>query len=179
MSNDVYVTVAGWVAKAPELRITADKSEWTSLRIASTPRRRQPDGQWTDGKTEWFEVKAWGELAENITKCVEKGHPVVVTGRLSTDEWRTNDGADRKNLVIHAQAIGHDLTRGRSTFVRVRHESGEGGELVDVTDAVELADDAEAVGADAVGADGSGADAVNGKSSAKAKADAKELAPAF
>ena|SRR5690554_1021401 len=173
MSNDVYVTVAGWVAKAPELRITADKTEWTSLRIASTPRRRQADGQWTDGKTEWFEVKAWGELADNITKCVEKGHPVVVTGRLSTDEWRTNEGADRKNLVINAQAIGHDLSRGRSTFVRVRREVGEGGEIVDVTDAVELADDAGSEGTE------SSSVASAGAAKAGAKAGVKETAPAF
>jgi len=165
MSNDVYVTVTGWVAKDPELRVTADKTEWTSLRVASTPRRRRADGEWTDGKTEWFEVKAWGELAQNITKSVEKGHPVVVTGRLSTDEWQTNEGADRKNLVIHAQAIGHDLARGRTKFLRVRHESAEGGGAVDVTDSVELPDDEVADGEE------SGTDV-------PAKA-ARELEPAF
>lgn len=138
MSNDVYVTVAGWVAKTPELRIAADKSEWTTVRVASTPRRRKADGQWTDGKTEWFEVKAWGDLAQNVVKSIERGNPVIVTGRLATDEWQTADGADRKNLVIHAQAIGHDLVRGRSTFVRVRHESGGEGAPVDVTGAVEV-----------------------------------------
>ncbi len=141
MSNDVYVTVTGWVAKKPELRVTADKTEWTTLRVASTPRRRNAAGEWTDGKTEWFEVKAWGELAENIWKSVETGHPVVVTGRLSTDEWQTSEGADRKNLVIHAQAIGHDLARGRTTFVRVRREAAGSGEPVDVTDAEELPGD--------------------------------------
>src|SRR5690606_12501788 len=173
MSNDVYVTVAGWVAKAPELRITADKTEWTSLRIASTPRRRQADGQWTDGKTEWFEVKAWGELADNISRCVEKGHPVVVTGRLSTDEWRTTEGADRKNLVINAQTIGHDLSRGRSTFVRGRRETGGAGEVVDVCDAVGRADDAGGDGAVVTGGESSVAN------SRSAKARATEAARAF
>lgn len=140
MSNDVYVTVAGWVAKKPEIRVTADKTEWTSVRVASTPRRRTADGRWTDGKTEWFEVKAWGELAQNVALSVDRGHPVVVTGRLTTDEWQTTEGADRKNLVIHAQAMGHDLARGRTTFVRVRHESGADGAVTDVSSAVELPD---------------------------------------
>ena len=138
MSNDVYVTVTGWVAKKPELRVAADKSEWTAVRVASTPRRRKPDGQWVDGKTEWFEVKAWGDLAQNLVLSLETGQPVVVSGRLATDEWQTTEGHERKNLVIHAQAIGHDLTRGRSSFVRVRHESSSEGVPVDVTGAVEV-----------------------------------------
>jgi len=140
MSNDVHVTVAGWVAKKPELRVANDKSEWTGLRGAPTPRRRKPDGQWVDGKTEWFEVKAWGELAQNITKSLDTGHPVVVSGRLTTEQWQTAEGHERSSLVIHAQAIGHDLTRGRSSFVRVRHESSGEGSPVDVTGAIEVPD---------------------------------------
>ncbi|NLF04173.1 MAG: single-stranded DNA-binding protein [Actinomycetales bacterium] len=138
MSNDVYVTVAGWVAKKPDLRVTADKTEWTTVRVANTPRRRKPDGQWTDGKTEWYEVKAWGDLAQNVVKSVDTGHPVIVYGRLSSDEWQTSEGQDRKNLVINAQIIGHDLARGRTDFIRVRHDAA--GEPVDVSDAVELPD---------------------------------------
>lgn len=163
--NDIHVTVTGWVAKTPELRITTDDREWTTLRIGSTPRRRNSEGIWVDGVTQWFEVKAWGRFARNVAKSIRGGNPVVVSGRMFTEEWETADGT-RSQQVIHAHTIGHDLTRGQADFVRVKHESGQDGNVVDVTDADELVDD------DAPDA-GGGSDAAGGA------AGVREPEPAF
>jgi len=123
MSNEVFVTVTGWVARRPEIRVAHEGAEWAVMRVASTPRRRTRDGQWTDGRTEWFEVKAWGDLAQNLVRSVAVGQPVVVHGRLATETWQTEQGTERTSLVVHALTVGHDLSRGRADFVRVRHEA--------------------------------------------------------
>lgn len=148
--NDIYVTVTGWVAKTPELRVTTDNTEWTTLRVGSTPRRRTAEGTWVDGVTQWFDVKVWGRFARNVATSVRGSDPVIVSGRMFTEEWETKDGT-RSKLVINAQSIGHDLTRGTGSFTRVRYEAGA---PVDVTGSEELADDAPPVADDADGPDG-------------------------
>lgn len=123
--NDIHVTVTGWVARNPELRVTKDDSEWTTLRVGSTPRRRNADGDWVDGVTQWFDVKVWGKFARNVTKSIRSGDPVIVTGRMFTEEWESDQGT-RTSQVIHASSVGHDLVRGTADFVRVRYESPDG-----------------------------------------------------
>src|SRR5690606_31807267 len=122
MSEAVTLTVVGWVATQPRLHIAASGADFTSFRLATTPRRRGADGTWTDGRTEWFTVKAWRTAAHDVAASLAKGQPVIATGRLVTHEWQAEDGP-RTDLVLEARAVGHDLTRGRASFVRTLHEA--------------------------------------------------------
>ena len=144
--NDIHVTVTGWVAKTPELRITTENKMWTTLRIGSTPRRRTAEGKWVDGVTQWFEVKAWGDFARNVAESVQGGQPLIVSGRMFTEEWETEQGT-RSKQVIHAHSIGHDLTRGTGKFTRVKYESGADGKVADDGSDERLDDDAPQVAA--------------------------------
>lgn len=129
MRNGIITTVTGWVATDPR-EIVEGSTAWTSFRLGVTPRRRDPvSNGWTDGRTEWVTVKAWRELAKNVVESVAKGQPIVVHGRLEVDEWTTNEGAQRRDLALHASHIGHDLTYGRATFVRRTHVSRADGAL--------------------------------------------------
>ncbi|GGM30556.1 single-stranded DNA-binding protein [Promicromonospora citrea] len=120
--KDVVVTVSGFAGSNPALHVTPDKDkEWTSFRVASTRRYVNDDGEWTDGRTLWFTVKAWRAAAQNVVRSVRKGDPVVVTGRLEVDEWTGPDGQERVSLVIAASAVGIDATRGRVEFSRLVH----------------------------------------------------------
>jgi single-strand DNA-binding protein len=123
--NDVTVTVSGFAGNTPALHLNAAKDrEWTTFRVASTRRYVNENGEWTDGATLWFTVKAWRSAAANVAKSVRKGDPVVVTGRLEVDEWTGPDGQQRSGLVINASAVGVDATRGRVEFSRVVHHGG-------------------------------------------------------
>jgi single-strand DNA-binding protein len=120
--NDVTVTVSGFAGNTPALHLNAAKDlEWTTFRVASTRRYVNDNGDWTDGATLWFTVKAWRTAAANVVRSVHKGDPVVVTGRLEVDEWTGADGQQRTGLVINATAIGVDATRGRVEFTRLVH----------------------------------------------------------
>jgi single-strand DNA-binding protein len=114
--NDLMVTVVGWAATKPK-EVTGGVP-FTSFRLATTPRyfdNRQ--GGWADGRTEWLTVKVFRDVALNVASSINKGDPVLVHGRLRTEEWQ-GDGGLRTTLVVEASALGHDLTRGRSVFVR-------------------------------------------------------------
>ncbi len=116
-TQGIPVTVVGWVATAPK-EIHGAGVPFTSFRLATTPRRFDSrTGGWTDGRTEWFTVKAFRDVAHNVASSVRKGDPLLVHGRLQTDEWQSETGP-RTTLVIEAVALGHDLSRGRTTFAR-------------------------------------------------------------
>ena len=121
-SNGLMVTVVGWAASTPR-EIVGDGVPYTSFRVATTPRwfdNRQ--GAWTDGRTEWISVKAFRDVAFNVAASIRKGDPVLVQGRLRTEEWAGENGP-RTTLVVDAHALGHDLTKGRASFARSVHVS--------------------------------------------------------
>jgi single-strand DNA-binding protein len=130
--SDVNVTVIGHVGTEPSLSTSPNGVEWTTFRVASTRRVRDPrTGEWGDGETLWFTVKAFRDKARNIGMSVRKGDPVVVAGRLALEEWdgqREHTLADgstvtlperRYRQVIEAQHVGVDATRGVVRFARV------------------------------------------------------------
>lgn len=125
-SNGLMVTVVGWAASTPR-EVVGDGVPYTSFRVATTPRWYDNRvGAWTDGRTEWLTVKAFRDVAFNVAASVHKGDPVLVHGRMRSEEWAGENGP-RFGLVLEAQALGHDLTRGRSTFARTVHvSSGQG-----------------------------------------------------
>lgn len=88
------------------------------FRIACTPRVIK-GGAWTDGETTWMSVKCTNRTAENVKASIGKGDPVVVVGRLRTQRWTDEAGQPQDRLVVEAISVGHDLTRGRSTFHKV------------------------------------------------------------
>ncbi|MBK5248289.1 MAG: single-stranded DNA-binding protein [Actinomycetales bacterium] len=124
MSNEIEVTVQGYVGKDPTLKKSDGKADFVQLRIGSTPRvRNREDGQWADGSTQWFSVKFWGEFAVNVAASVRRGDSVVVRGRLQHEEYITEKGEERWNAVILANAFGPDLKYAIAHPMRVRRET--------------------------------------------------------
>ncbi len=137
--SDVNVTVVGHAGTEPSLSTSPNGVEWTTFRLASTRRVRDPrTGEWTDGETLWFTVKAFREKARHLSLSVRKGDPVVVTGRFTTEEWdgeRAHPLADgstatlterRYRHVIEAQHVGVDATRGMVRYARVNDRPDAG-----------------------------------------------------
>ena len=123
--NETLVTVAGNVAAEPRIRVTAAGVRVASFRLASTERRYNKELQsWRDGDTVYYTVTCWRAMAENAFESVEKGQPVVVHGRLRVSSYE-KDGLLRTAVEIEARSLGHDITWGRSTFVKAG--SGTGG----------------------------------------------------
>lgn len=114
--SETFVTLHGWVGSDVTFREPHGISV-VNLRVASTPRLKR-DGKWVDGDTTWYSVTAWRQLAVNVRDSVRKGDAVIVHGRLRTDTWTREDGQTTSNLQIEAGLIGHDLSRGTTSFVR-------------------------------------------------------------
>lgn len=119
---DTYITVCGNVLAAPTWRRTArTQALVASFRIASTARRYDKEaGAWVDGDSVRLRVNCWRRLAEGVAASVMAGDPVVVAGRLVSRDWTDAAGAHRVSYELEADAVGHDLARGRSAFTRSR-----------------------------------------------------------
>jgi single-strand DNA-binding protein len=117
-TNDLTVTLVGWVGTEPKHYTGASTTPFTSFRMANTRRYfDRAQNVWADGRTEWFTVKVWRQSALNVASSLRKGDPVLVHGRLATEQWDSPEGP-RTSLVLEALAIGPDLTYGRASFAR-------------------------------------------------------------
>jgi single stranded DNA-binding protein len=127
MINEAQVFLAGYVAREPRFRITTRGISSVTLRVACTPRWVDREtGEWTDGETSFVTVLCWRTLADNVAKCLHKGEPVLVKGRLHVRPYE-KDGAPRLAVEIEASSVGHDLARGVASFQRPRRPAAEYG----------------------------------------------------
>lgn len=106
--RSLELTVSGWVANNPEIIHTSKGKPVTVFRLMHTP-RFSSNGEWKDGRTMTFSVKAWSHLASNVQACVRKGNPLVVAGRIDISEWVNKDGKRNTDVSLIASSIGFDL----------------------------------------------------------------------
>ncbi|WP_328321029.1 single-stranded DNA-binding protein [Kribbella sp. NBC_00382] len=117
--SETYVAVQGWIGSDIRYREVSEGVPVVTFRLATTPRQfDRASGGWIDRPTNWFTVECWRALATNVKQSMDRGHPVVITGRFRTNEWQDEEGAPRSKLVLEAFGVGHDLSRGTSTFTK-------------------------------------------------------------
>ena len=118
MSNDTVVTLQGWLGGEVTLR-RAGESPVASFRVGCTPRRFQRRSEtWVDEETQWYTVNAWRALGEHCAASLHAGDPVVVHGRLSARTYVSRSDVEVTAQEVEATFVGHDLTRGTTTFIR-------------------------------------------------------------
>lgn len=116
--NDTYVTITGNVVDNPVLRRTKNGHPVANFRVASTPRRFDREkNEWVDNDTLYVQVTAWRNLADNVGRSVFRGQPVVVYGRYCQHDYRVEEQV-RSAYDLEAIAVGHDLSRGTTQFVK-------------------------------------------------------------
>lgn len=112
------VLIRGFTASDPALSTLPNGVPVVNFRLASTPRWQDATGTWKEGTTNWYTVKAYRRLAQNIATSIEKGQPLVVSGRQRISRWNREDGTQGTTVEVDALGIGHDLNYGTSTFAR-------------------------------------------------------------
>jgi single-strand DNA-binding protein len=109
--------VIGNIGRDPEMRYTPSGKPVTSFSLASSRSWNAPDGQRRE-ETEWFNVIAWGNLAEICNQKLYKSQQVYVEGRLQTRSWEDDQGQRhfRTEVVANEMIIlgPRDKYNGRS-----------------------------------------------------------------
>lgn len=101
------IILTGNITRDPELRWTRGGSAVASFGLAVN-RRWQQDGEWQE-ETDFFNVTAWRDLAENLAESVQKGDRVVIEGRMKFSEYEDRDGNARSGLEVIADDVGASM----------------------------------------------------------------------
>jgi single-strand DNA-binding protein len=116
--NEIPVTICGNVASDIRYVSTDQGLSIASFRVAATERRYERGRGFVDGETNYLTVTCFRALAENVASSLNKGQPVIVSGKLRIRTWR-KDERHGLSAEVEAAAVGHDLARGTSAFHRV------------------------------------------------------------
>jgi len=98
------VMVIGSVGRDPEMRYIPSGKPVTSFSVATTRSWTNSEGERRE-ETEWFNVVAWGNLAEICKQYVHKGQQVYVEGRLQTRSWEDHEGKKRFRTELVASEM--------------------------------------------------------------------------
>ncbi|QLQ05596.1 MAG: single-stranded DNA-binding protein [Anaerolineae bacterium] len=107
------VMIIGQVGHDPDMRYTPSGKPVTSFSVTVTRTWVTAEGERREA-TEWFNVVAWGNLAEICNQYLRKGRRVYVEGHLQTRSWEDqgNQKHFRTELVAN-EMIMLDGTGGR------------------------------------------------------------------
>jgi len=98
------VMIIGRLGRDPEMRYTPSGRPVTNFSVAT-------DRTWTTSsgeqrtETEWFNIVAWGGLAEVCKQYLSKGKQVYIEGRLQTRKWEDSDGNRHTTTEIVAKEM--------------------------------------------------------------------------
>jgi single-strand DNA-binding protein len=98
------VMIIGRLGRDPEMRYTPSGRPVTTFNVATSRSWNSSDGE-RHTETEWFNVVAWGSLAEICKQHLLKGQQVYIEGRLQTRVWEDNTGNKRSSTEIVANEM--------------------------------------------------------------------------
>lgn len=113
------VILIGNLGADPEVRSTQGGQSVASLRLATTEKFKDRDGNLQE-RTEWHRITVWGRDAENVGKYCKKGKQLFIEGRIQTRKWQDKEGKDQYSTEIVADTV-------RFLGGGARDEDGSGG----------------------------------------------------
>jgi single-strand DNA-binding protein len=96
--------IIGHLGRDPEMRYTPSHRAVTNFNVAVGRSWKSADGE-KHSETEWFNVVAWGGLAEICHQYLSKGQQVYIEGRLQTRKWEDDEGQQRTTVEIVAKEM--------------------------------------------------------------------------
>jgi single-strand DNA-binding protein len=99
MSGVNKVILVGNLGANPEVRFTQGGQPVANLRLATTERWTDRNGQKQEA-TEWHRVVLFGRQAEVAQQYLVKGRQVYIEGRIRTRQWQDQQGQKRYSTEI-------------------------------------------------------------------------------
>lgn len=100
------VMIIGHLGRDPEMRYTPSGRPVTSFSVVTTRSWTSAEGERHE-EEEWFNVVAWGNLAEICNQYLNKGQQAYIEGRLQTRGWEDDEGKKhyRTELVANEMIV--------------------------------------------------------------------------
>jgi len=98
------VMIIGHLGRDPEMRYTPSGRPVTTFSVATSRSWNTSDGE-KRSETEWFNIVAWGSLAEICNQYLLKGQQVFIEGRLQSRNWEDSEGKRHTSVEIVASEM--------------------------------------------------------------------------
>ena len=98
------VQIIGHLGRDPEMRYTPSGRPVTTFTVAVSRSWNTVDGE-RHNETEWFNIVAWGNLAEICKQYLNKGQQVYIEGRLQTRRWDDKEGGKHTSVEVVANEM--------------------------------------------------------------------------
>ncbi len=98
------VMIIGRLGRDPEMRYTPSGRPVTTFSVATSRNWTTSEGE-RRVETEWFNIVAWGNLAEICKQYLAKGQQVYIEGRLQTRHWDDQEGNKHTSVEINANEM--------------------------------------------------------------------------
>lgn len=106
------ITITGNLVADPELKFTSNGKALATFTVVTSKSSKNADGTWESTDTTFWDIKAWGQTAENCADALRKGVSVIVVGTAVQESWEDkNTGAKRSKIAITAWNVGVDMKR--------------------------------------------------------------------
>ena len=93
------VMLIGRPGADPEMRNLNSNGKVARFRLAVNERRKNANREWVND-TQWFNMVAWGNLAERVENNVKKGMQMAIEGTLRNNEWTDDKGQRHSTTEI-------------------------------------------------------------------------------
>lgn len=92
------VILMGNLTRDPEVRTTPGGQSVTNFSLAVNRTWRDQNGQ-TQEAVSYIDCVAWGKAGEIIAQYVQKGRPLLVSGRLDQRSWEDKETGGKRSKV--------------------------------------------------------------------------------
>lgn len=93
------VNLIGRIGQKPELQTLEGGYQLTRFSVATHESYKDKSGAWQEN-TQWHSITAWGKLAENIVRVMDKGNEVALEGKLVNKQYESKTGEKRYSTEI-------------------------------------------------------------------------------
>lgn len=91
------IIISGRLTKKAEVRFTENETPVASFTLAVNRIKKE--------EADFINIVAWNKLAEIVQKYTDKGHRVLVNGRLQTRNWEDENGNKHYTTEVVAEEI--------------------------------------------------------------------------
>ena len=127
------VTLMGNLTRDPELRTTPSGQSVAGFSLAVNRTWRNADGEQQEA-VDYIDCNAWGKAGEIIAQYMQKGRPLLVSGRLQQRSWE-QDGQKRSKVEVVVEDFnfvgGGDSPSGGGSAPRQSSDSKPAGKKKD------------------------------------------------
>ena len=92
------VRLIGNLGADPDMRTTPTGQLVTTLRVATTERWQNGQGEWQEA-TDWHTVVVWGQAGQRVGERCHKGQRVLVSGKLKVRQWEDRQSGQKRTAV--------------------------------------------------------------------------------